>query len=115
MSLKVFHNTRCKKSRAGLEYLKEKTNDYEIVEYLKEGLSKKDLEEILLKTNLRPEDLVRTQEAYFKKELKGKNFNRDEWVTIISENPKLLQRPVVVGKHKAVIGDPAENIDAMFK
>jgi arsenate reductase (glutaredoxin) len=51
---------------------------------------------------------VRKQEDIFKKELKGKNFTDGEWITIIIENPKLLQRPIIVGKHKAVLAQPAE-------
>lgn len=106
--LKIYHNPKCRKSRDGLEYLKGKTNDLEIIEYLKKGLTKDDLKEILLKSNLKPIDLIRKQEDIFKKELKGKNFTDEEWITIILENPKLLQRPIVVGKHKAVLAQPAE-------
>lgn len=115
MSFIIYHNPRCKKSRAGLQYLKEKTTDFKIYEYLKKGLNKEQLEEILLKTNLKPALLVRTQEEYFKKELKGKEFNNDEWIKIICENPKLLQRPIIIGKHKAVIADPPEKTDLLVK
>jgi arsenate reductase len=72
------------------------------------------LEEILLKSNLPPEALVRTQEELYKKELKGRGFTRDEWVTIITENPKLLQRPVVVGKYKAVLAQPPEKMEEVL-
>ncbi len=106
--LKIYHNPRCRKSRDGLEYLKGRTSDFEIVEYLKKGLTEADLKEILLKSTLKPVDLIRKQEDMFKKELKGKNFTDEEWITIILENPKLLQRPVVVGKHKAVLAQPPE-------
>ncbi len=73
------------------------------------------MKEILLKTNLKPIDLVRTQEEYFKKELKGKNFTDDEWVKIILENPKLLKRPIVVDRLKAVVAIPADNIDLLIR
>ena len=63
---------------------------------------------------MKPSDLVRTQEELYKKELKNKNFTDDEWMSILSENPKLIKRPIIVGKHKAVLGDPAENINKMF-
>lgn len=113
--MKIFHNPRCAKSRLGLEYLKGKNVEFEIYDYLKNGLTLADMKEILLKTNLKPIDLVRTQEEYYKKELKGKNFTDDEWVKIILENPKLLKRPIVVDRLKAVIGIPAENIDLLIK
>jgi arsenate reductase (glutaredoxin) len=111
---KIYHNSRCRKSRAGLEYLKSKTSNFEIIEYLKNEISTDELKEILKKINLKPSEIVRTQEDYFKKNLKGKSFTDEEWITILLENPKLIQRPIVVAKHKAVIGDPAENIDKVL-
>lgn len=113
--IKIYHNPRCRKSREGLEYLQNKTGDIDIVEYLKTGLTKEVLKEILLKSNLKPLDLIRTQEEIFKKELKGKSFTDEEWLDIIIENPKLLQRPLIVGKHKAVLAQPAEKTDEVVK
>jgi len=112
--LKIYHNARCRKSRAGLAYLKSKVPDFEIVEYMKHDLSKEELQEILKKTNKKPTEIVRTQEVFFKKNLKGKTFNEKEWIKIISENPQLLQRPIVVAKHKAIIANPPENIDKVL-
>ena len=111
---KIYHNSRCKKSRAGLAYLQEKTSDFEIVEYLKTNIKEEEIKEILLKINRSPAEIVRTQEEFFKKNLKGKTFNDDEWIKILIENPKLIHRPIVVAKHKAVIGDPPENIDKVL-
>lgn len=113
--IKIYHNPRCRKSREGLEYLQNKSSDYSIVEYLKTGLTNDDLEEILLKSNLKPIDLIRKQEEVFKKELKGKKFTDEEWLKIIVENPKLLQRPIIVGKHRAVLAQPAEKADDVIK
>lgn len=112
--IKIYHNPRCRKSREGLEYLKSKDVDFEMVEYLKTGISIEELDEILLKSNLKPADLVRTQEEIYRKELKGRQFTDAEWKQIISENPKLLQRPIVVSKRKAVLAQPPENIDGLF-
>jgi len=112
--IKIYHNPRCRKSRAGLEYLKLKDNNIEVVDYLKTGLNKEIIQEILLKTNLHPIDLVRTQEEIYKKELRGKSFTDEEWIKIICENPKLLVRPIVLSNRKAVIGDPVENINILI-
>ncbi|MBN2276098.1 MAG: hypothetical protein JXR41_06260 [Bacteroidales bacterium] len=110
----IYHNPRCKKSREGLEYLRSRTEEPVIREYLKEPLTSDELDEILLKSGLKPIDLIRKQEADFKKELKGKKFNDDEWKMIILENMKLLVRPVVVGKYKAVFAQPADRIDKVL-
>ncbi len=58
--------------------------------------------------------MVRTQEAVYKSDLKGRNFTDEEWVKIMIENPKLIKRPIVVKNNKAVWGDPVEEIDILF-
>jgi arsenate reductase (glutaredoxin) len=112
--LRIYHNPSCKKSRAGLQLLKESGNTFDVVEYMKQPLTEKEVEKLLVKLNKKPAELVRTQEDYYKKNLKGKKFEDHEWIKIILQNPKLLQRPIVEGKYKAVIGDPAENIETLF-
>jgi arsenate reductase (glutaredoxin) len=112
--LKIYHNPRCKKSREGLLYLQSKSSNFEIIEYLKTGLTSEMIKEILLKSNLKPLDLVRNQEELYKKQLKGKQFNQEEWIDILAENPELLHRPFVVGKHRAILAQPADKIDILF-
>jgi len=113
--LTIYHNPQCRKSRAGLQYLKEKKLEFEIVEYMKKPIPEKVLEKILIKLNKKPAELVRTQESYYKQNLKGKKFEDHEWIRILIENPKLIQRPVVEARYKAVIADPVENIDLILK
>jgi arsenate reductase len=113
--LRIYHNPHCKKSRAGLQYLQSKDLEFEIVEYLKKPLTEKELEKLLVKLNKKPVEIIRVQEEYYRKTLRGKKFNDHEWIRIIAENPNLLQRPVVEVKYKAVVGDPVENIDSILK
>ena len=92
---KIYHNPRCKKSRAGLQYLKDNNVEYEIVEYLNDPISEAELKDILVKMNKQPADIIRTQEEVYKKSFRGKEFTDDEWVSILLEYPKLIQRPIV--------------------
>ena len=110
----IYHNPRCKKSRAGLQYIQERTRNLEVIEYLKTLLTEKDLEILLMKLNKKPFDMVRTQETVYKSDYKGKNFNDHEWIKIMVENPKLIKRPIVVKENKAVWGDPAEELEVLF-
>ena len=110
----IYHNPRCKKSRAGLQYLQSKTDEFQIVEYLKNPLTEEELKKLLMLLNKKPQEMVRTQEAVYKQQFKGKNFTDDELVKIMVENPKLIKRPIVVKGNKAVWGDPAEEIDKLF-
>ncbi len=112
--IRIYHNPQCRKSRAGLQYLRDKGVEVEVVEYLKKPFSEKALEKLLMKLNKRPEDLIRKQEEYFRKNLKNKHFNDHEWLLILLENPKLIQRPIVERAYKAVIGDPVENIESIL-
>ena len=112
--IKIYHNPRCKKSRAGLQYLQEKGVELEIIEYLKNPVSEDVLKDLLVRLHKKPIEVIRTQEAIYKSDYKGRNFNDDEWVKIMVENPKLIHRPIVVKGPKAVIGDPASNIDVLL-
>jgi len=76
----VYHNPRCKKSREGLEIVKKSGKQYKIVEYLKTTLNYDDLKKIQTKLHIEAKCMVRTQEEVFKKQLKNKNFNDEEWL-----------------------------------
>ena len=112
--IKIYHNPRCKKSRAGLQYLQEKGIEPEVIEYLKNPLSEADVKDLLVRLHKKPTEIIRTQEAIYKSDFKGKNFTDDEWVKILLEYPKLIQRPIVVKGPKAVLGDPASEIAVLL-
>jgi arsenate reductase (glutaredoxin) len=112
--IKIYHNPRCKKSRAGLQHLEKKGEAFEVVEYLKAPIDEKELGDVLVKLNLKPQELVRTQEELYKKELKGKQFTDAEWIKLLVENPKLIKRPIVVKGYKAVWAEPPEEMDRLF-
>lgn len=115
MMIKIYHNPRCRKSRAGLQYLEGKGVEFELVEYLKNGITEEELKDVLIKMNVSPTEIIRTQEDIYKKQFKGKNFTDEEWIKILLENPKLIKRPLVVKGYKAVWADPPENMEKLFK
>ncbi|HZK06574.1 MAG TPA: arsenate reductase family protein [Bacteroidales bacterium] len=110
----IYHNPRCRKSRAGLARLQSKGEPYQIKEYMKTGIPVEELRDVLMKLNLRPKEIIRTHEADYKTRFRGKDFTDDEWIQILSENPKLIKRPLVIKKYKAVWADPPEMMDLMF-
>jgi polyphosphate kinase len=109
--MKIYHNPRCAKSREGLKYLEEKAYDIEIKKYLTDGITQEELKEIISKAGKKPFDFVRTQEKLYKEHYKDKKISDDEWIKILVENPKLLQRPIVVNGNKAVLANPPENVE----
>ena len=108
--IKIYHNTRCKKSREGLEILKESRQKFKIVEYLKTTLSFNELKSIIDLLDITPIELIRKNEAIWKDHYKGKILGDDEIIYLMIEHPKLIERPIVINKQKAIIGRPPENI-----
>jgi arsenate reductase (glutaredoxin) len=112
--MEIYHNPRCSKSRAGLSYLEEKGYEFEIIKYLEEGLSVHQLSEIVKKIGKSPFDLVRAHEKDFIQNYKGKQLSNNEWLKIISENLKLLHRPIIVNGNKAVLAQPPEMVEKII-
>lgn len=110
MNVEIYHNPRCRKSREALSYLEEAGHDITIIEYLKDSPSRADFLKVLAKLNLGPQALLRKGETLFKEKFKGMNFNDDEWIDIMLEHPKLIERPIVIRGNKAVIGRPLDNV-----
>jgi arsenate reductase len=110
----IYHNPRCKKSREALQMLEDKAVSFDVVQYLKEVPTKEELKKILSKLNVKPFDLVRKEEKKFKEEYKKLNLSDEEWIEVMYQNPKLIQRPVVVKGNRAVIGRPPENVNELF-
>ena len=104
----IYHNPKCGKSRAGLQYVKSINPSVEVKEYIREGISAAEIREIVKMLGIAPFELVRTQEEYYRENLKGKDFTDEEWFEILSENPKLIRRPIVVA-------DPPQKAEALLK
>ena len=108
--IKIYHNPRCRKSREGLQILEESGKDFEIVKYLENKPTKEELSDIIELLGIKPIDLVRKNESIWKENYKNKQLSDNEIIKIIIENPKLIERPIVVNKDKAIVGRPPENI-----
>ncbi|MDP2238147.1 MAG: ArsC/Spx/MgsR family protein [Bacteroidales bacterium] len=108
--IKIYHNSRCKKSRAGLEYLKSLNKEFEVIDYLKNPLTTKEMAALIKKTGLAAGEMMRKQEEYYKENIKDSQLSNSELIAEIAANPKLLKRPLVETEEKAVWADPPENI-----
>lgn len=114
MSVKIYHNPRCGKSRETLQLIRDKGIDPAIHEYLKEPLTSSQLEELINLLGIEAKDLVRTTEAIYKEQFKGKDLSAAEWIEAMVAYPKLMQRPIVVNGNKAILGRPPENVDKIL-
>ena len=108
--IKIYHNPRCRKSREGLAILESSGKAFEVVKYLDDMLSEKQLTAIINLLNISPIQLVRKTEKIWKENYKGKELSDAEIISAMLENPKLIERPIVINNKKAVVGRPAESI-----
>ena len=106
----IYHNPRCSKSREALTLLKENGITPKVVEYLKDAPTRKELELLVMQLGIPASELLRKNEPLFKEKYKGLQLNEHEWIRVMHENPQLMERPVVVKGHKAVIGRPMDNV-----
>lgn len=111
MTVTIFHNPRCSKSRATLELLKEEGVEPEVVLYLEQPPSVDELRHVIGLLGVAPRDVVRFADG---KELglsASDERSPSEWLTLLHEHPRLLQRPiVVVDNERAAIGRPPEAV-----
>ncbi|WP_142785967.1 arsenate reductase (glutaredoxin) [Changchengzhania lutea] len=112
--IKIYHNNRCSKSRQGLAILEASGKPFEIINYLEHPPTKKELQAIILLLGIEPMDLVRTNEAIWKKDFKHKSLEDSEIIDAMVNNPKLIERPIVINEDQAVIGRPPENIQRIL-
>ena len=112
--MKIYHNPRCRKSRESVNYLADKNIHFEIIEYLKERVSENMMKSILKSLNMSAIELVRKNEKIWKDNFKRKELKEEEIISLLCNEPKLMERPIIVCKNKAVIGRPKENIDRLL-
>lgn len=112
--MKIYHNPRCSKSREGLAILEASKIKFETIQYLENPVTKQELTEIIKLLKIKPIDLVRKNEAIWKENFKAKTLTDDAIILAMIENPKLIERPIVINNGKAVIGRPPELIKSIL-
>lgn len=111
MKTLIYHNPRCSKSRKALELLINNNIKPNIILYLNEPLSKKNLSEIIAISSLPIRDFIRSNESEYKENnLDNTALTDDELLDFIIKFPKILQRPIIKHHNKVVIARPPENI-----
>ena len=111
MTVTIWHNPRCSKSRQTLALLRERGVEPQIVEYLKTPPAAGELEAVLDKLGMAPRDLMRRKEAAYREAgLDNPALERRQLVEAMTAHPVLIERPVVLAGGKAALGRPPENV-----
>ena len=112
--IKIYHNPRCSKSRQGLQILEESKVVFETIKYLENPPTIVELTEIIKLLSISPIQLVRKGEAIWKENFKGKTLSNEQIIEAMVQNPKLIERPIVIRGNKAVIGRPPSIIKTLL-
>ena len=113
--LRVYFKPNCATCQTTLKLLKNNADeDMELIEYLVEVPTEKEIKEILKMLGMKAEDLVRKKEHLYKEKYEGKKFSEKEWIKILVKNPILIERPIIVKDGKAIIGRPPEKVLELF-
>lgn len=111
MSIIIYHNPRCSKSRQTLQLLQERGIEPEIIEYLKTPPGKTKLKEILKLLGMKPRELMRTKEAAYQEAgLDEEGLTEDQLIEAMIAHPVLIERPIVLAHGKAALGRPPEQV-----
>jgi len=111
LSIKIYHNPRCSKSRQTLKLLEEHGAQFDVVEYLKQPPSQSELATIIQQLGKSPRDVMRKGEAIYKElSLSDPTLSDEHLMAAMLEHPILIERPIVLANNKAAIGRPPESV-----
>ena len=111
MTIRIFHNPRCSKSRATLALLREQGIEADITLYLESPPDAEELRSILDKLGMNPRELMRKGEAEFKQQgLDDETLIDDELINAMVATPRLIERPIILVGDRATIGRPPESV-----
>ncbi|WNK00574.1 arsenate reductase (glutaredoxin) [Thalassospiraceae bacterium LMO-JJ14] len=113
MAITIYHNPRCSKSRQTLAILEDSKAEFTVVEYLTTPPSKTELKRILGLLGMKAHDIIRKKEA---KEagLDIAAMSEAALIDAMVKTPVIIERPIVVGADKAVMGRPPENVNSLI-
>ena len=111
MTVTIYHNPRCSKSRETLKLIEARGLKPKVVEYLNTPPSAVEMKAILKKLGLKADAVVRKGEPlYAELRLKDRKMDDDALIALLVANPILIERPIVVSGSKAAIGRPPEKV-----
>lgn len=109
MSLKIYHNPRCSKSRETLGLLTARGLSPVIVEYLQTPPSETELKAILKILKVKASEIVRKTEAAAAN-IRPEKLSEAQLIAAMAKHPEIIERPIVVNGNKAALGRPPERV-----
>jgi arsenate reductase len=111
MTITIFHNPRCSKSRATLALLQQRGLEPAIRLYLEDPPDAAELRDILRRLGIPPRQLLRKGEAEYREQgLADETLDDAALIAAMAATPKLIERPIVLAGKRAAIGRPPEAV-----
>lgn len=111
----IYHNPRCSKSREALKILEAHKESVEIILYLETTPTIEELQNVLKLLQKKPMDLVRIKETLWKEKYRDKKLSGKRLLEVLTKNPQLIERPIVIKKDKAIIARPPESVKEILQ
>jgi|SRR5665213_288663 len=107
----IYHNPNCGTSRNTLALLREKGVEPKVVEYLKAGWTEPQLKALFVQMGVSPRDVLRVRGTDAEaRGLTDPGASDAAILKAMTENPVLVERPIVVTPKGAVLGRPMERV-----
>lgn len=108
--IKVLHNGNCSKSNAALDYLVQNNIPFEMIDMIKDPLSVLEIKTVLKKLGKNVSYIIRATDKLYTDNFTGKQLSDETWIEVLSKNPSLIQRPILIKGSLAILGRPIENV-----
>lgn len=110
MTVTIWHNPRCSKSRATLKLLQDQGCNLKVRLYLKDRPTIEELTSLQKKLNIPAIEFTRHNETEFRELKLTKDSSDITLIAAMSVYPGLIERPLVIAGGKARIGRPPESV-----
>jgi arsenate reductase (glutaredoxin) len=111
MTVTIYHNPKCSKSRQTLALLRERGVQPRVIEYLETPPTEAELDAILQALDMPPRALLRTKDgAYAQAGFADERLSREQLIAAMVSHPSVIERPIVVNGKRAALGRPPEAV-----
>lgn len=110
-TLRIYEKPSCTTCRKLHALLAERGVSFDSIDYHTTGIAEGELRELLTKMGARPREVLRMREPLVgERQLEDADLSDDELIALMSANPSLVQRPIVVSGERALLARPVERV-----
>ncbi len=108
--ISIIYNANCSKAKKAMAYARSLAKAVDSIEYDKWGTTATKWKEVLAKMNKRPKDILDKSKPYYQQNLRGREFEDRDWLSVVMRNPELIRSPIAIRGGKAIFLDNPTDI-----